>query len=434
MVGVPYIQRCDQCRKAKRKCDQAQPVCGRCRHLGHKCTGANVRKFVYEHVQVRDPPPASLCRIPSTASMVVAQSLRPIIETRGLPYDITCNGMFFRQFPRRLDSSPALSMAVSAMVETHQSLRGRQLEPSRQALTQQELLWGPVVPTTQHIAMFLRILHKANTEGWLQEFDMSMIASFLPTSWQTFEMALNPDLKPEPWFYDLLTRCYGSPNRENEIICDSVIMVAFAQMPRFNSNPGKHHTQISKAYELLKAERAPFNVNDKRPFIEAAQLKDPINIRNSDMQTLGTYATRLATGSLLNRLLRRTDGRTDSLLVDMDFFCDEIVRASQLAHKFGPLAAGVMPQTMVVVWAASEPTPKRSALEKAVLGYFYHDWMGSKWMEKARKIESRMNDPSLWQDIDQRSYQLSAKVDNSRREDIKREERQVNMAKTSKTI
>ncbi|KAF4471930.1 Fungal transcriptional regulatory N-terminal [Fusarium albosuccineum] len=436
----PYARRCDQCREAKKKCDQAKPSCERCTRLALKCTGANVQRYKFVQSQfeaAQEQFALTLRRNPSPEYMVVAQSLLSIIETPGLPYDITCSGRFFSQFPQRLDSSRTLTSAVSAMVETHRSLHNRQV--TRTALTHhnsavgavrsiletpseaysvqtacaiylimicQELLYGPVAPTTQHIRMLLMILHKANVEGWLQEFDTSMIESFLPVS--TFEMSLNPDLKPDHGFYDLLTQYYGRPHNDKEIVCDSIEMVAFAQMPRFNSNPKKYHAQISSAYELLKSEPVPFQNDFNRPFTETAPLKNPINITYSDMLLLGAYTTRLAGGALLNRLLRKVDGCTIQLVAEMNFYCDEIVRASQLVFNFGPLAMGLMPQNMSVVLASSEDGASKLNLETAMLGYF-NDGRGMIWVEKGRKMRRKMDDPSLWQDIDQRSYHLPAR-------------------------
>ncbi|RSL90058.1 hypothetical protein CEP52_006622 [Fusarium oligoseptatum] len=50
----------------------------------------------------------------------------------------------------------------------------------------QELLWGPAVPATQHMAMLLAILRNAFKEGWLQEFHISMLVCYLPTIVSTY--------------------------------------------------------------------------------------------------------------------------------------------------------------------------------------------------------------------------------------------------------
>ncbi|RSL87772.1 hypothetical protein CDV31_016196 [Fusarium ambrosium] len=274
----------------------------------------------------------------------------------------------------------------------------------------QELLWGPAVPATQHMAMLLAILRNAFMEGWLQEFHISML---------TFEMAYNPDLKPEPWFYELIAWCAGNQNGQ-VTVCDSITMMAFAQMPRFNSNPDKYHTQISQAYKLVKAELARFSVEDggqDKPTmsstecgkgIEDLSLEDPIQVPRRDMQTLGPYTTILAAGALLNRLLRQVEGCTELLLSDMKSFCNEIVSASQQGFKFGPLAAGVMPQTMAIIWAASDPCPERNSIKEAGLGSLNYE-IGLKWIERAKRFKSAIENRSVWKDVDTRSYEFVEK-------------------------
>lgn len=405
-----------------------------------------MRQFIY----VKDPLAVSIRSNPLSKSMSIAQSLVSIIESPGLPYDIPCSGVFFSQLPQRLVSCPTLAIATSAMVKTHQSLHNHNETLYRQALSHhgtalravrnmlqdpsqaysvntacaiylimacQELLWGPAVPATQHMAMLLAILRNAFMEGWLQEFHISMLVCYLPTI--TFEMAYNPDLKPEPWFYELIAWCAGNRNGQMTV-CDSIAMMAFAQMPRFNSNPHKYYTQISQAYRLLKDELEKLSVKESgqtEPTVSSTKYgegaqglppEDPIQVPQRDMQTLGPYTTMLAAGALLNRLLRQVEGCTELLMSEMKSFCNEIVSASQQGFKFGPLAAGVMPQTMAIVWAASEPCPERNSIKEAGLGSLNYE-IGVKWLERARRFKSAIDNRSVWKDVDRRSYQFAEK-------------------------
>lgn len=232
-------------------------------------------------------------------------------------------------------------------------------------------------------------------------------------------MAYNPDLKPEPWFYELIAWCTG--NRNGRVtVCDSITLMVFAQMPRFNSNPRKYRTQISQAYRLINSELAKMCMKDAGQSetttpnakygegIQRLPPEDSIRSLRRDMQTLGPYSTMLAAGALLNRLIRQVEGCTELLISDMKSFCNGIVSASQQGFKFGPLAAGVMPQTMAIVWAASDPCPERNSINEASLGSLSYE-VGLKWLERARGFKGAIDNPSLWKDVDERSYQLAEK-------------------------
>lgn len=123
------------------KCDQVEPVCGRCERLGLCCGGAVVRRFKFIPEKFERTPNATnprnkrekcqvlrnelvISQTPPSESMRVARDFISVLESPSVSYDLNLLGIFFKTLPQRFDSSPALRSSVNALTDMYRSTRG----------------------------------------------------------------------------------------------------------------------------------------------------------------------------------------------------------------------------------------------------------------------------------------------------------------------
>ncbi|KAF2759094.1 hypothetical protein EJ05DRAFT_499518 [Pseudovirgaria hyperparasitica] len=132
MAGVPSGRACEACRKQRRKCDQQQPSCSRCKRLKITCVGAGVRRYLFKSYDASNeackaskqehtsPERRDRLRIaPSPGnhrSMVVAAFVRGL-QVVDLRFDLSwAHGPFLHDVPKRLGQSRVLDTAAMALI------------------------------------------------------------------------------------------------------------------------------------------------------------------------------------------------------------------------------------------------------------------------------------------------------------------------------
>ncbi|KAM5344902.1 hypothetical protein ACJ41O_010764 [Fusarium nematophilum] len=410
MPGVPHVQRCDQCRKAKKKCNQAQPSCERCHRIGIPCTGANVQryKFINSAVVPRNNP--------YSESASVARGFVSILEDQDVRYDLSFLGPFFAEIPQRLDSSKVLTTSVSALSSTYRAIRvdqsrtkalspyGDALKALRNVLRDeaeaetvntvcaiyitmvcQECLLAPDSSDRAHIQMIQHLIGRAIKGGWLQQFDRPTLATLLACI--VWECVYDPSITLEPWFHDLLAE---QQKLANDPSLHAVNLVTIAQIRTFMDNPDSHQADISSSYELVQADRRAFRIKVDTISTAAAENDAPRAIRIGCAQLLVVYAIIIVVEALLNRILRRFGDDDGRLTSDVNFLCDEIMEITRMAAVYRPFGAGYMQEAMVSVWSTMEVSTDRLRLETFVLNY-WTDATGLRWMAKAKERKKHLD-------------------------------------------
>ncbi|KAL4983503.1 hypothetical protein BDW68DRAFT_168820 [Aspergillus falconensis] len=143
MPGVPSGRGCDQCRKSKKKCDEAKPVCTRCARRGIECAGAGERryKFMEEGPAIarkcalkRQDSPEDRTEVvrhitanPANSVALLGQRLVATFKQEtSLRYNLAwAYGGYLALIPRRLGINEALDAAVDALVTAHQTFAAR---------------------------------------------------------------------------------------------------------------------------------------------------------------------------------------------------------------------------------------------------------------------------------------------------------------------
>ncbi|KAL4876448.1 hypothetical protein BJY04DRAFT_199981 [Aspergillus karnatakaensis] len=152
MPGVPSGRGCDNCRKSKKKCDQAKPACTRCARRGIECVGAGEKrwKFMEEGPNIvakkrssnsssgsssgsRTPPTdqQDMVRLipknPQNNATLLGQAL--VASYKGqtdLKYNLVwAYGGYLAMIPRHLGVNEALDAAVDSLVTAHRSFASR---------------------------------------------------------------------------------------------------------------------------------------------------------------------------------------------------------------------------------------------------------------------------------------------------------------------
>ncbi|KAL4817063.1 hypothetical protein BDW67DRAFT_184138 [Aspergillus spinulosporus] len=139
MPGVPSGRGCDQCRKSKKKCDEAKPVCTRCARRRIECVGAGEKRYKFmeedpavarKRVLTRQDAPEIRNKVvrgiavnPINSAALLGQRLVAAIKPQtDLRYNLAwAFGGYLVRIPQRLGVNEALDAAVDALVTAHQT-------------------------------------------------------------------------------------------------------------------------------------------------------------------------------------------------------------------------------------------------------------------------------------------------------------------------
>ncbi|KAL5002768.1 hypothetical protein BDV10DRAFT_191152 [Aspergillus recurvatus] len=143
MPGVPSGRGCNQCRKSKKKCDEAKPVCTRCARRGIECVGAGEKRYKFmeegpaiarKSALTRQDSPEDRTEIvgriavnPTDSVALLGQRLVAAVKWEtSLRYNLAwAFGGYLVLIPRRLGINEALDAAVDALVTAHQTFAAR---------------------------------------------------------------------------------------------------------------------------------------------------------------------------------------------------------------------------------------------------------------------------------------------------------------------
>ncbi|KAL4750565.1 hypothetical protein BDW72DRAFT_203832 [Aspergillus terricola var. indicus] len=139
MPGVPSGRGCDQCRKSKKKCDEAKPVCTRCARRKIECVGAGEKRYKFmeedpaiarKRVLTRQDAPEVRKEVvrriavnPTNSVALLGQRLVAAMKPQtSLRYNMAwAFGGYLVGVPQRLGVNEALDAAVDALVTAHQA-------------------------------------------------------------------------------------------------------------------------------------------------------------------------------------------------------------------------------------------------------------------------------------------------------------------------
>ncbi|KAF4467428.1 Fungal transcriptional regulatory N-terminal [Fusarium albosuccineum] len=424
MPGVAHIARCDQCRQAKKKCDGLKPECGRCRRLGLQCGGPHVQryKFVAEQFRFKNRGAMVVHNNPSSESEATAQSLMKLLEVTEIGYDLDPHKIFFHHLPQRLESSPALRASVNAVEKSWQFMRYGQcrsealqlygmamkavrvaLKDPSQAYTvstvlaihtlmvSQEFLIYPEIPSTAHLKMMFHLLRHAVKHGWIQEFEHILL---MAVTWGIiWESMVQPYIKLEPWFHDLVKAPSQGPHKRTYTTY-TAYHTSMAQVQKYLADPEGHSRQILHAYQLFKLEQPPIREACEKADAAAVDKDAPLSAHKYkyNIQTFAAYQIMLGIAAVLNRILRKLHPHDEQLTLDMNFLCDEAIWAAQVSSGYKPIGSGFAPETLVTVWSVMETSAESVKLEAAILNYWSDDETGERWMGRARVLKTYMDE------------------------------------------
>jgi len=148
MPGVPSGRACEACRKQKKKCDEIQPTCSRCRRVGITCVGSGAKRVKWSIettsknrgrvttststtvIRTASSTPDQevplvrrISRSPSNCQTVLALTLIDkvhLTKDSDLRYNLTwAYGGFIQDVPRRLGKNAALDAAATSLALSH---------------------------------------------------------------------------------------------------------------------------------------------------------------------------------------------------------------------------------------------------------------------------------------------------------------------------
>ncbi|KAL2826428.1 hypothetical protein BDW59DRAFT_145166 [Aspergillus cavernicola] len=145
MPGVPSGRGCDNCRKSKKKCDEAKPVCTRCARRGVECVGAGEKRYKFmeecpttlpkkrsskQHVKPAADRKNDLPLITFTPRNNADLLGRALLAASNPGVDIRYSlswtyGGYLLLVPRRLGINEGLDATVDALVTTHAEFSSR---------------------------------------------------------------------------------------------------------------------------------------------------------------------------------------------------------------------------------------------------------------------------------------------------------------------
>ncbi|KAL4900225.1 hypothetical protein BDW74DRAFT_103165 [Aspergillus multicolor] len=143
MPGVPSGRGCNNCRKSKKKCDEAKPACTRCARRGIECVGAGEKRYKFMEegpaiarkratksqtnpVERKDVIRRVSVNPTNNAALLGQRLIAAVKPQTSLKYNLAWSfGGYLALVPRRLGINEALDAAIDALVTAHQTFSSR---------------------------------------------------------------------------------------------------------------------------------------------------------------------------------------------------------------------------------------------------------------------------------------------------------------------
>ncbi|CCT67577.1 uncharacterized protein FFB20_04738 [Fusarium fujikuroi] len=425
MVGVPSSRGCNSCRKAKKRCDQKQPKCGRCIRLGDECVGSGTRRFKFHqykpdtHTTQLITPPAEPPSNDTTRLTAEFISLMEIDDDR---FGFEAYGpYFFADLPRRMGSNSALDTTTSAMIASFQAIRlrktadkktfslyGKALRSLQSCLSDDnqpvmlklELvlmmmlcqIWLDNKHANKHRGVIAYLLKEAVSQG-------EILHSGDIRAWclQAIYAALcDPKVELGSWFWDvavqdnIMTRPY---HYEQNLYCFE--LGAIGDLPVFLRDPERYLYQLKCYYNTLSQERLVMKKLYEEAMVATLPTDASPACRMKAIEYASGHAGLLVQAALIGPALKPF-GVLPDYTQDSHEICDDAILLAHRCQTFRPCGASYVPELLKLVWASLDDGYRHEELEK-LMDEYAEDVQGASYLEEAKIMRKRL-DSIGWSD------------------------------------
>ncbi|CEI63698.1 hypothetical protein FVEN_g6819 [Fusarium venenatum] len=426
MAGVPNSRGCDACRRQKKKCDQAQPICSRCARLKTACVGSGVKRFVFKSenqqaakkvsqavvITRTNPTPAPVL---SNEKTLISGKLVHILNLDDPAYDISTFGLFVVDLPRYVGSSKSLDAAISAFVAGFGTLKNKTmskifaLDRYVYAIKMlRETMNDPVLANTKDSMCSIYLIAicqewLGHASGYTKHYEMLghliqnsiQKPSFDPSDLPFMQTILgavilesfnNPNIQLGPWYWQAMSLFSGGvrPLKSGDgMSFTSLDLATMAELSWYLREPDKYLYQIRSTYAVLRAEQprliqiANISVSKARETCSTSQQ------RRLGMRFHSAIAAMLTMGIVLNRIIRVYDG-DPTLMKEAQRYVDEIIDLGIEASSNRPIAAASIATPLTIALAAVEDY--RYAEVEVLLLEYQTDFAGLHYFDDVERI------------------------------------------------
>ncbi|KAL4865776.1 hypothetical protein BDV12DRAFT_174086 [Aspergillus spectabilis] len=422
MPGVPSGRGCDNCRKSKKKCDQAKPACTRCTRRGIECVGAGEKrwKFVDEGptaiARKRPPkstsvtPPAEpkdalhrVTSVPSNNVTLLAQGLAATMKKQtDLKYNLVwAYGGYLALVPQRLGVNEALDTAVDALVTAHATFASRKevsvsalakysralgalrtcLDNPRTAGSSETLCAVMVLLSVQHIVGPAELKWTGHAEGAAKilkarkncaprdTFERILLLSLRGPV--LFEGLFNPNinLTPQEW-NELVVSELDAETPEGQMIRNLSLVPDI--LNRVKTNTDGLAGLLSLQAELKSLYTKTRDICDRLQ-AQLSEIENPttksipntfgLTPRMMHAHTQRFYGIAITIALYLNYILVLLKTLDSSLSEDATRLAFEMVTIAENANTYRPFGAAYVSLGLVAAWVAVDNLSVRLLLE-----------------------------------------------------------------------
>ncbi|RKK24756.1 hypothetical protein BFJ68_g5852 [Fusarium oxysporum] len=425
MVGVPSSRGCNSCRKAKKRCDQKQPKCGRCIRLGEECVGSGTRRFKFHQykpdvqtTQLITPP----AETPSNDTTRLTAEFISLMEIDDDRFGFEAYGpYFFADLPRRIGSNSALDTTTSAMIASFQAIRLRKTadkktfflygkalrslqgclsDDSQPVMLKLELVlmmmlcqvWIDNKHANKHRGVIAYLLKEAVSQG-------EILHSGDIRAWclQAIYAALcDPKVELGSWFWDvavqdtIMTRPY---HYEQNLYCFE--LGAIGDLPVFLRDPERYLYQLKCYYNILSQERLVMKKLYEEAMVATLSTDASPACRMKAIEYASGHAGLLVQAALIGPTLNPF-GVLPDYTQDSHEICDDAILLAHRCQTFRPCGASYVPELLKLVWASLDDGYRHEGLEK-LMDEYAEDVQGASYLEEAKVMRLRL-DSLGWSD------------------------------------
>ncbi|OBS19132.1 hypothetical protein FPOA_10855 [Fusarium poae] len=391
MVGVPTSKGCGNCRKAKKKCDLAQPTCGRCKRIRQTCTGSGVQRFRFHQYK---PTTAPMSTPSNETTRLVAEfvALTGISDER---YSFEIYGpRFFKTLPQRFGSHPALDDMSHAVIATFQAVRlrkesnpralslfGKALrslqeclnDPKQSATFKLELvimvmlcqLWVDNKASNKHRGVIAHLLEETVTRG--QIIDSDDLRGFCLQG--VYAALSDPNVELGPWFWDVAFQDITKArpyHYEQGLYCFE--LCAIGDLPVFLRDPERYLYQLKCYWNMLSTERPIMRDQYEMAIPMALAPNASFVSRIKAIEYASGHAILLIQTALVGPTIKPF-GVLPDYVEESHQICDEAINLAQQCQAFRPCGASWAPELLKMVWAALDDEYRHKELEELMDRY-----------------------------------------------------------------
>ncbi|TXC07296.1 hypothetical protein FocTR4_00003304 [Fusarium oxysporum f. sp. cubense] len=390
MVGVPSSRGCNSCRKAKKRCDQKQPKCGRCIRLGEECVGSGTRRFKFHQykpdvqtTQLITPP----AETPSNDTTRLTAEFISLMEIDDDRFGFEAYGpYFFADLPRRIGSNPALDTTTSAMIASFQAIRLRKTADKKTFS-----LYGKALRS-------LQVCLSDDGQPVMLKLELVLMMMLCQTDKrdQIYAALCDPKVELGSWFWDvavqdtIMTRPY---HYEQNLYCFE--LGAIGDLPVFLRDPERYLYQLKCYYNILSQERLVMKKLYEEAMVATLSTDASPACRMRAIEYASGHAGLLVQAALIGPTLNPF-GVLPDYTQDSHEICDDAILLAHRCQTFRPCGASYVPELLKLVWASLGDGYRHEGLEK-LMDEYAEDVQGASYLEEAKIMRLRL-DSLGWSD------------------------------------